>query len=362
MLIPAGEFMMGTSKQSTIVFTDETPQHLVKISKPFYLGIYEVTQREYSALLSGLNPSIVRNETLPVNNVDWDDAANFCRRLSDKEQRRYRLPTEAEWEYACWSGTNDWLQQSKISELGWHSNNAKQRPHPVGSLKPNPFGLFDMFGNVSEWCHDWYFSGYYADSPTLNPAGPINGSSRISRGGNWDDSTDRCRRAYRGASSPTHRSDRLGFRVLLETGAHRESALTAGQASFPATKKTDTSPAVSSKIEPAKAPPYSPVAKTSTPIGSEKRNLTKDDVVGVWRHKPGTAAPGNMTLHANGKINDLNGKNTWSFQGTTLILRWPNSKAPGGEWVDTVKVSEDGNSYKGFNQNRHSITGEKVRP
>ena len=228
-LIPAGEFIMGTSEQSTIRFSDESPQHLVKVSKPFYMGIYEVTQREYAALLSGLNPSIVRNETLPVNNVDWDDAANFCRRLSDKEQRAYRLPTEAEWEYACRAGNNDWLQQSTISEFAWHSNNANQRPHPVGSLKPNPFGLFDMFGNVSEWCHDWYFSGYYADSQMLNPAGPISGTSRICRGGNWDDSTDRCRRAYRGASSPTHRSERLGFRVLLETGAHRESALTAGQ-------------------------------------------------------------------------------------------------------------------------------------
>ncbi len=245
-LIPAGEFMMGTSEQSTIRFSDESPQHLVKVSKPFYLGIYEVTQREYAALLSGLNPSIVRNETLPVNNVDWDDAANFCRRLSDKEQRAYRLPTEAEWEYACRAGNNDWLQQSKISEFGWHSDNAKQQPHPVGSLKPNPFGLFDMFGNVSEWCHDWYFSGYYADSPTLNPAGPISGSSRISRGGNWDDSTDRCRRAYRGASSPTHRSERLGFRVLLETGAHRESALLVG-------------------------PPKGPVAKTPTPQSTTKR-------------------------------------------------------------------------------------------
>ncbi len=161
-----------------------TLQHLVKITKPFYRGIYEVTQREYAALLSGLSPYIVRNETLPVSNVDWDDAANFCRRLSVKEQRPYRLPIEAEWEYACWAGTNDWLQQSKIYDFAWHFDNAGQRPHSVGSLNPNPFGLFDMFGNVSEWCHDWYGNEYYATSPTLNPAGPISGTSRISRGGN----------------------------------------------------------------------------------------------------------------------------------------------------------------------------------
>jgi formylglycine-generating enzyme required for sulfatase activity len=169
-LIPPGEFAMGSPKSEPGRWDDET-QHLVKITKPFYLSAHEVTQAQYEQVM-GKNPSYfsvsgngkgrVSGDTsqLPVERVSWNDAVEFCRKLSDEEGVEYRLPTEAEWEYACRAGTttaysfgNDVAQ---LGEYAWYADNSENTSHAVGEKKPNAWGLYDMHGNVWEWCQDWF--------------------------------------------------------------------------------------------------------------------------------------------------------------------------------------------------------------
>jgi len=241
-LIPPGEFEMG-SPPSEVGHGENERQHRVRITKPFFLGVYEVTQREYQAVM-GNNPShfsptgagkdAVRGldtSQFPVELVSWDDANEFCRKLSAlaAEQtagRVYRLPTEAEWEYACRAGTTTPFHFGAQCN-GAEANCRGQVPYAtdvkgpflgrtakVGSYAPNPFGHYDMTGNVWEWCSDWYDADYYGRSPADDPQGPaVAGSFRVIRGGGWSSGPVYCRSAFRRVE-PAYRLIGIGFRVV----------------------------------------------------------------------------------------------------------------------------------------------------
>ncbi len=187
-LIPPGEFTMGSNEED-----DEKPPHMVRITRPFYLGVFPVTQAEYQAV-TGQSPSqAAGNPRHPVDQVSWDDAVACAQKLSQlaAELNRgltYRLPSEAEWEYACRAGsTGKWCfgdQESQLGDYAWFSGNSA---HPVGEKNPNAWGLHDMHGNVFEWCLDWYEAGYYKVSPEDDPPGPSSASARVLRGGRRSD-------------------------------------------------------------------------------------------------------------------------------------------------------------------------------
>src|SRR5262249_38027127 len=185
-LIPAGEFRMGAEDGDA----DEKPAHLVRISRPFYLGKYPVTQAQWEAVM-GTNPShFTGDPSLPVEDVSWNDVQEFLRRLSEKEGGKpYRLPTEAEWEDAARAGAATAYcfgdESSQLREYAWYAKNSGGRTHPVVQLKPNAWGLYDVHGNVWEWVQDWYDAAYYWKSPVEDPKGPQEGQFKVVRGGSW---------------------------------------------------------------------------------------------------------------------------------------------------------------------------------
>ena len=196
------------------------PPHQVRISKPFYLGQYEMTQGQWQAVM-GNNPSSFKGDAmLPVENVSWEDVQEFLRRLNAREGGpKYRLPTEAEWEYAARAGMSTAYSfgdsERQLGEYAWYWDNAGAKTHPVGQKKPNDWGLYDMQGNVVEWVQDWY--GSYTSAAVTDPQGPSSGSSRVIRGGGWGFIARSCRSATRGGSmEPDFRHDNLGFRLLRE--------------------------------------------------------------------------------------------------------------------------------------------------
>ena len=227
-LIPAGEFLMGSAADERYRRFDEVPQHKVRITKPFYMGTTEVTQAEWKAVM-GSEPWLreegrARSTDGPANSLSWDDAAEFCRVASQKTGRTVRLPTEAEWEYACRAGETTAYsfgdRSANLSAYAWFGDNAREvgegDAHPVGMKKPNAWALYDMHGNVEEWCSDWYGKDYYGQSPTDDPTGPPTSKERVLRGGHWYNDSIRCRSAVRGSAYPTKPRASGGFRVLLE--------------------------------------------------------------------------------------------------------------------------------------------------
>ncbi len=218
--IPAGSFMMGSPKDEEGRYGGEGPRHTVTISKPFYLGICEVTQEQYAAVM-GRNPSRFKGAERPVEGVSWNDAVGFCEVLSKKTGHEVRLPTEAEWEYACRAGTTTRFSFGDDSDdLGvyaWYCSNSDEETHPVGQKKPNPWGLHDMHGNVWEWCEDWYEN--YADEEAKDPAGPSSGKYRVRRGGSWYNLPRHCRSARRSGDDPGRRFHFHGFRVVVPLSA-----------------------------------------------------------------------------------------------------------------------------------------------
>lgn len=279
-LIPVGSFTMGTSKEEIDRlpkafpglrrewFEDECPAHQVRITRPFYLGAYEVTVGQFRKFVADAgyktdaerdekggygwtetvvkfeqdpkytwrNPGFAQTDEHPVVNVSWNDAVAFCKWLRQKEGQTYRLPTEAEWEYACRAGTTTWYScgddpemlatvgnvadaaaKEKLSKLQALSYIAARDGYvftaPVGRFQPNDFGLYDMHGNVWEYCADRYAAWYYAVSPADDPSGASVGAGRVFRGGGWDFGVWRCGAAYRRWISPDDRDDFLGFRV-----------------------------------------------------------------------------------------------------------------------------------------------------
>jgi formylglycine-generating enzyme required for sulfatase activity len=202
-------------------YDDEKPPHQVRISTPFYLGNYEVTQGQWQAVM-GQNPSQFKGDALlPVENVSWKDVQEFLRRLNAREGGpKYRLPTEAEWEYAARAGTSTAYSfgdsERQLREYAWYDGNSGNKTHPVGQKKPNEWGLYDMQGNVWEWVQDWYGKDSYTSAAVTDPQGPPSGSHRVIRGGSWYYGAGSCRSAYRGHYGPGYRGGHLGFRLLRE--------------------------------------------------------------------------------------------------------------------------------------------------
>ena len=218
--IPAGTFYMGSQPKEAFRGNDEGPVREVQITQAFCLGKYEITQSQYAAVM-GENPSYHRGSHLPVESVSWDDAVTFCKRLSQATGRNLRLPTEAEWEYACGAGSDThyyWgnhLSIAQAFDCAWVSQNSYERTQDVGLKRPNQWGLYDMAGNVWEWCADWYADSY-EDAPLVDPKGPSSGEYRVLRGGSWDYSPVSCRSANRSWDPPNYRRSNYGFRVVLE--------------------------------------------------------------------------------------------------------------------------------------------------
>ena len=220
--IPGGTFLMGSPPDEHGRFQGET-QHEVTVSRDFYLGVRAVTQAEYAKVI-GANPSFFQvSPDHPVDNVSHSDAQRFCRMLSRRRDeqtagRRYRLPTEAEWEYACRAGAKTAFSfGNDAADLGlhaWYKSNSNKMTHAVGGKKPNAFGLYDMHGNVFEWCSDWYAG--YSSGRLTDPRGPETGSSRVLRGGSWYNAPGVVRCAFRYYDAPDFRNYLNGFRLLLE--------------------------------------------------------------------------------------------------------------------------------------------------
>ena len=224
--IPAGSFLMGTEETEVIRlcqeyktdwFKCEIPQHRVNLQE-FYLGQYPITQEQYQAIM-GNNPSYFRNNPKnPVENVGWDDAQEFCQKLSEKTGKKYRLPSESEWEYACRAGTQTRYyfgdDEKVLGEYAWYGENSESKTHPVGQKKPNDWGLYDMSGNVCEWCEDGWHDNYQkapTDGTTWNGDHAQN-DYRVLRGGSWDSYPGGCRSPYR--SIFDYSFINYGFRVV----------------------------------------------------------------------------------------------------------------------------------------------------
>ena len=213
--IPLGTFQMGSN-----VSDDEKPIHTVKITNGFYMGIYEVTQEQYKAVM-GIDPSRFSGDNLPVDSVSWNDAVEFCKKLSQKEGKNYTLPTEAQWEYACRAGTTMKYyfgdKESQLGEYAWYHQNSGGNTHPVGKKKANVWGLYDMLGNVLEWCQDRYVKDWYSKGPVENPLNESYGDMKfcVLRGGGWGTYASHCRFSTRGYSYPDTRDYKNGFRVVL---------------------------------------------------------------------------------------------------------------------------------------------------
>ena len=213
--IKGGTFQMGRNDGET----DEKPVHTVTVSD-FSIGKTEVTQAQWVAIM-GSNPSYFKGDNLPVEQVSWDDVQVFIGKLNAKTSKTYRLQTEAEWEYAAGGGENNRTEyagtdiESNLDNYAWNANNSNDTTHPVGTKQPNQLGLYDMSGNVWEWCSDWYGSDYYAKSLQINPKGASGGSERVYRGGGWNLEATNCRVAYRYGNSPGGRDFCLGFRLVL---------------------------------------------------------------------------------------------------------------------------------------------------
>jgi formylglycine-generating enzyme required for sulfatase activity len=230
-LLPAGTFTMGEAGGDS----DERP-HEVTLSRPFYLGVNEVTNAQWRRVMGNV-PSTWKDADRPVEQVSWEEAVEFCRKLSElpaekKAGRVYRLPTESEWEYACRAGTTTRYSfgdaEGKLGEHGWFDTNSGGETHPVGKKRPNPWGLYDMHGNLFEWCSDWY--GEYPKDAVTDPQGPSGASARVFRGGCWNFSARACRSASRFRYDPLFRLPLhyLGFRLALSLSGSQASPPEAG--------------------------------------------------------------------------------------------------------------------------------------
>jgi formylglycine-generating enzyme required for sulfatase activity len=225
--IEPGTFVMGSARTEVDSDNVEGPQTTVKITHGFWMGIHEVTQREFSAVMHE-NPSQFKGDLLPVEQVTWFAATNFCAKLTQQTRQTgelppgysFRLPTEAEWEYACRAGTTtrfsygDDPGYGELGKYAWYRANSGNQTHVGGQKRPNPWGLYDMYGNVFEWCSTWYAP--YPGGTVVDPKGPRSGANRAMRGGSWLYYGGDCRSASRGNYDPTDGlDDFFGFRLVL---------------------------------------------------------------------------------------------------------------------------------------------------
>lgn len=304
-LIPPGTFRMGASAEEIRWqeggvqgvwghYRSEAPQHDVQITRPFYMAIYETTQAQFQ-LVMGRNPSSFRQggsaadrvrgqdtDQHPVETLAWNDAVEFCKRLSALAEekaagRMYRLPTEAEWEYACRAGTTTWwsfgAEETRLADYAWFQANSGAMTHPVGRKKPNAWGLYDMCGNAHEWCSDGFAEDYYQRSPPTDPAGPIAAAGRVFRGGDYDAPPSCTRSAFRGADDPSSRFRCYGVRVvcfLPDSHAATNTGTAAAKEFGPDNVQLSGTPAVPPGGQVGEAPP--PAGKTAESLPAPMPN------------------------------------------------------------------------------------------
>lgn len=214
--LPGGEFTMGADAGTA----DERPAHRVRL-RPFRIGRFEVTQEQWAAVMGGNPAHFAGCPRCPIEQVSWGDVQEFLAKAGALLGERLRLPTEAEWEFAAaggarrqrWPGTDD---PDDVVSYAWTKGSFEGRTHPVGGKEPNSFGVYDLAGNVAEWCSDWYDAGYYRESPPGNPPGPSGGRRRCVRGGSFLGDVDDARTTARGAARPEARRRSIGFRVALD--------------------------------------------------------------------------------------------------------------------------------------------------
>ena len=216
--VEGGTFTMGaTAEQASDAYSDEKPTHQVTLSS-YYIGKTEVTQELWQAVM-GSNPSGFSGANLPVEKVSWEDCQIFIAILNELTGKYFRLPTEAEWEYAARGGSKSqgykYSGSNTVDDVAWYPSNSSSKTHPVATKAPNELGIYDMSGNVLEWCSDWYSSSYYSSSSQYNPTGPASGSRRVYRGGSWGSSARLCRISYRDYNGPSYRFYNLGLRLAL---------------------------------------------------------------------------------------------------------------------------------------------------
>jgi formylglycine-generating enzyme required for sulfatase activity len=230
--VAPGSFQMGSNEGET----DERPVHEVHLTRGFWMGEVAVTQAEYKAVMvtgtdsaaaAEPDPSTFKDSRNPVETVSWDNAVAFCERLTTRERaagrlpadHEYRLPTEAEWEYAARGGTHSqgftYSGSNTATEVAWHDSNAGSSTHPVGQKQANELGLYDMSGNVWEWCLGWYDPDYYGRSPDTDPENSQATAYRVRRGGSWIDDAGGVRSTYRFGYGPGHANNTVGFRACL---------------------------------------------------------------------------------------------------------------------------------------------------
>ncbi len=231
--IPPGKYWRGSRMTPEEVeqtfgghdywYEREHPRHKVELTEGYWLADTPVTQAQWTAVM-GNNPSFFAGKDRPVENVSWNDAVSFIQKLSKKDGVHYRLPTEAEWEHAARAGTETEFyfgeEAGLLGNYGWYSGNSLGKTHPVGLKTPNAWGLYDMHGNVWEWCSDWY--GEYCSGPVLNPEGGEEGEYRVLRGGAWFAAAGNCRSARRRRVDPDHRGRGDGFRIAVTATSRSE--------------------------------------------------------------------------------------------------------------------------------------------
>ena len=214
--VEAGTFTMGATAEMEDPYGDEKPTHQVTLTNDYYMGKYEVTQALWKAVM-GNDPSWFKCDNLPVDSVSWDDCQEFISKLNRITGKTFRLPTEAEWEYAARGGNKSrgyqYSGSNNLSDVAWCDDNSGDKTHAVGTKQPNELGIYDMSGNVEEWCQDW--ATQYNSSSQVNPTGLNSGSVRMYRGGNFGCSARNCRSSYRYCSSPGYRYSYIGLRLVL---------------------------------------------------------------------------------------------------------------------------------------------------
>ena len=214
--VEAGTFTMGATPEMKDPYDWEKPTHQVTLTNDYYIGKYEVTQALWQAVMDN-NPSKFKGDNLPVENVSWKDCQEFLSKLNNTTGKKFRLPTEAEWEYAARGGKKSrgyqYSGSNNISDVAWYTDNSGSKTHAVGSKQANELGIYDMSGNVYEWCQDW--KGSYSSSSQVNPTGAASGSDRVLRGGCWFNTARFCRSSYRFSITPGTRYGSLGFRLVL---------------------------------------------------------------------------------------------------------------------------------------------------
>jgi formylglycine-generating enzyme required for sulfatase activity len=224
--VEGGMFVMGAMEGDEQAYDNEKPAHEVNLTYNYYIGKTEVTQALWQAVM-GNNPSTIKGDDLPVNNVLWEDADLFAKRLSELTGCSFHLPTEAEWEYAARGGKKSknyrYAGSDNVNEVAWYSSNSSGITHPVGTKQPNELGIYDMSGNVWEWCSDWLAP--YSSEALVNPIGPATGAYHVYHGGGWDYGADYCRISHRRNTLEGYVKTALGLRIALREKVEPEAVV-----------------------------------------------------------------------------------------------------------------------------------------